>query len=396
MMAARTDPEIKAEMDRRAALASTLSAARTRAYPTVTATSTYTHNGKLPVTNFGGQNFTVGAVDQLDVTSRVDQTIYSGGRITSEVEIAELDRDAGKLRLFAKENEIAAKTREDCFELMRAVALHKAALSALLASQAHRKDAEARVRAGVAAGVEMIRADVRVQEAALDEASKRNRKELATARLAIQLGLSPATVIELVGDLPDTDIQRRFDDPEQHALVARPDLRAARLGGDADDRRVTVARSNYFPSLSAFGAVSYQDDETREGDETWKVGLAGNWEIFNWGRTTNQVDAAKARASATDHTVRSLEDEVKLEVRDALLRIATARESLKLAEARVKAAEEDLRISRLRFNEGVGVGTEVIDAESDLAQSTAAVINARADYAVAQNRFWFVTGGDRR
>ncbi len=392
-MAVKADPELRAVMDQRAVLSSSLTAARTHAFPTVTATSSYTHNGKLPITTFAGRSVAIGAEDQMDVTGRVDQTIYSGGRITTEVDIARLERNGGSLRLKSKENEIVARAREACFEVIRANALHKAAVTTLLSSQAHRKDAEARVRAGVAAGVEVIRADVRVQEAALDEASKRNRRDLSLSRLANYLGLPTTEQLALADGFPDTDLQKPLDDPERHAIASRPDLRAARLGAEADEGRVTVARSGYFPSLAAFGSVSYQDDETRSGDETWKLGLSGSWEIFNWGRTANQVDAARSKASATRHTVRDMEDEVRLQVREASLQMATARESLKLAEARVKAAEEDLRISRLRFNEGVGIGTEVIDAESDLAQSNAAVINARADYAVAQNRFWFVTGG---
>jgi len=67
---------------------------------------------------------------------------------------------------------------------------------------------------------------------------------------------------------------------------------------------------------------------------------------------------------------------------------------LELTEARMNSSREDLRISRLRFNEGIGIGTEVIDAEVALSNAEAQHINARVDLAESYNRFWLVTGGD--
>jgi outer membrane protein TolC len=387
-------PELRAVTHRRQAAAADATAASTRFLPTVSANSNLTHNGELATTTFGGRSVAIGAEDVFDLTGRVDQTVFTAGRVQSEVRQADLGHELARARQNAMRNSVTTRAREACFELFRRRALHAASVNALAAAQTHRKDAEARVRAGVAAGVEVIRAEVRVQEAALDESSKRNARDLAMSRLATILGLSTAAEIRLAGDLPTGAIQKDLSDAEETALQFRPDLQAQRTIARSEELGVRIANAGYWPSLGAFGSWTWQDDETRRGDDSWKIGLSGNWEIFNWGRTTQNVRAASSRTEAARADIRTLEDQIRIEVRDAQLAIQSALEALKLADARIRAASEDLRISRLRFQEGVGTGTEVIDAESDLAGAEAALINARADHALAQNRFWIATGGD--
>jgi outer membrane protein TolC len=172
----------------------------------------------------------------------------------------------------------------------------------------------------------------------------------------------------------------------------RPDLMAARAGLAAERAGVEIAKAAYWPGVSAFYALTWQDDETRNSYDHWRIGVAASWEIFNWGRTDQTVRSAGARSRATAERIRSAEDRVRIELREAELAIAAAAESRRLAEARLRLAKEDVRISRLRFAEGVGTGTEVIDAESALAGADAARINAEVDLAVAMNRYRYLAG----
>lgn len=387
------DPELEIARLENLARTADADAAQTRFLPTVSASANATHNGKLPSSTFAGRTVVFGSEDQIDLTGRVDQIIFSGGKLTSEVRIVEIAELVGRLRLRAKTNEITARARELYYEVLRTSGLHRASMASLLAATAHRNDAEAHVRAGVAAGVEIIRADVRVKEAALEETTRRTRASLARSRLATFLGLSTSAAIDIAGDFSDVVSRNHLDDPESSALRFRPDLVALRADAWAARERIRIARAVYLPNVSAFGSATYSDDDQSSGTESWKVGLAGNWEFFNWGRTGHQVRAASFRAKASSASVRDFEDEVRIQVRESVLAIENAKESIQTAQQRIKSAEEDLRISNLRFNEGLGTGTEVIDAESTHAAAVAQLINARAELALAENNYWFVTGG---
>ena len=69
-------------------------------------------------------------------------------------------------------------------------------------------------------------------------------------------------------------------------------------------------------------------------------------------------------------------DAVALEVRQALLSLDEARALIGVAATGVKQSEEDLRVTRERFLEGLVLNTEVLDAES-------ALLEARLRYTMA-------------
>jgi len=388
-------PEFKAAGLNVSAAKSDLSAAITQQFPTASLNSSMTHYSDPQSLSLSGQSIQVGPEDEFTLSGRIDQPIYSGGRITTQIDRAKIQNDIAKLELKSKRNQIIADIRNICYEVLRYEALVKAANEAIDAAKAHRNDAEARVRAGVSAGIEVIRADARIKEAELDAVSKKNALETARARLAINLNMPTIERIEIRGELPEAGIQRPFDDPEAEALRRRPDLVSLRASARAEELGIKLERSSYMPQVNAFTSWSYRDDDiSNKNDEGWKLGLNASWEIFNWGRMSAKARSAQYRAGSARERSALLERTVKQEVREATLAILSAKESLELTEARMNSSREDLRISRLRFNEGVGIGTEVIDAEVALSNAEAQHINARVDLAESYNRFWLVTGGD--
>lgn len=385
-------PELRAaEQDRIAANANALGA-QTALFPTVSISGSYAHAGRRPTISFMGQTMPLGGQDAVELTGYIAQPIFTGGRLSNEIHRARIADDIARLRREALRRSIAASTREACHEMLRAEALHQAAVRAIASAQTHRRDAESRVRAGLSAGIEVIRADARLQAVSLAEVAARNRLASARVRLAVLLRLDGENDLSLRDGLPAIDPEERVPDALAHAVRTRPDLMAARAMLAAERAGVEIAKAAYWPGVSAFYALTWQDDETRRAANHWRIGVAADWEIFNWGRTGRSVRAAAARGRATAERIRVLEDQVRIELREAELAIAAAAEARHLAAARHRVAQEDVRISRLRFTEGVGLGAEVIDAETTLADADAARINAEVDLAGAMNRYRFLAG----
>lgn len=388
------NPDIREAEQRRVAALHEAAAARTGNYPTVSADASAVHRARHDRMAINGATSQVGGVDGADLTGRVDQLIYDGGKTDAQIQQAGMATKAAYYSLKAVENLVRAGARERCYEILRFKALYEAAGADLKAALEHRKDAETRVRAGVSPGVEIIRADIRIKQAALVQVNRQNQLKIAVASLATLIGAPTESEIDVINLIPGPEQFKPVDDPEITALARRPELLALRSGAQADALAIKMQRAGYLPAFKAFGAWTWQDDDAMPAYDNWRVGIAGSWEIFNWGRTSSRVRSANARAQASADHVKSQEDQVKIEVRQALLSIRAALESIQLADAQARSAEENARITSLRFNEGVGAGTDVIDAEVSLANARAALIDARADYAVAQNRLWLATGGD--
>jgi outer membrane protein TolC len=94
-------------------------------------------------------------------------------------------------------------------------------------------------------------------------------------------------------------------------------------------------------------------------------------------------------------TQEGLVEMLKFEVRQAVLKINEAEQSLLSQEKNVKQAEESLRIAELNYNEGLVTILDVQQAQTALAQAKTNHSQALFDYVVARAELDKAMGVDR-
>jgi outer membrane protein TolC len=120
------------------------------------------------------------------------------------------------------------------------------------------------------------------------------------------------------------------------------------------------------------------------------VGL--RWDVFDGNVVRQRAAATAHRATAAAEERADLASRIRLQVRQAWLdeqetekRIAVAREAL-------AQADENLRVVRSRYREGIGTNTEVLDAESQRVQSYTNYYGATYDAVLADLRLRHALG----
>jgi outer membrane protein TolC len=174
------------------------------------------------------------------------------------------------------------------------------------------------------------------------------------------------------------------------ALQARPEVAASRSRLSAAEALVKVEGSARLPQLSAFASYDYSRPNSKilplvdEWNDTWSVGATLSWEVFNGGRTSAAVAEARARAEASRHQLRDLEERVRLEVTSRRLDLATAAAALVVAERSVASARESVKVEGDRYREGVGLSSELLDAETRLLRTGLDLTEAATNVRVAR------------
>ena len=87
---------------------------------------------------------------------------------------------------------------------------------------------------------------------------------------------------------------------------------------------------------------------------------------FDGGRTSAAAAQARAQAEAVRRQLEDLERGIRLEVTSRVLDLGTSRATVEVAERNLEAAEENLRVSRDRYHEGLIASFELLDAETAL------------------------------
>jgi len=215
-------------------------------------------------------------------------------------------------------------------------------------------------------------------------------REVLEAVLAVLLGRSPKAIMDEAivrtaeegGGTPGPAVV-----PEglpSELLLRRPDLIEAEQRLIAANARIAAARAAIFPSITLTG---YAGSESQALTYLFS-GPAGIWQlafgiagtIFDAGRREAQVDAARAREQQLLAAYQGAIQNAFREVRSALATQSRARESYDIETARALALVSALRLSRLRYQNGLASQLEVIDAERNLL----AAVNSRHEALRAQ------------
>ena len=117
--------------------------------------------------------------------------------------------------------------------------------------------------------------------------------------------------------------------------------------------------------------------------DTWDVGVGISFDVWNWGTTVHQTDQARAQLAQVQDGYGQLRDAAVLDVTRNYLNFGRARERIMVAEQGAKQAEESYRVTNAKFKQGLGVNSDLLDAEVALLQAKTNYTQALVDFGLA-------------
>jgi multidrug efflux system outer membrane protein len=152
-------------------------------------------------------------------------------------------------------------------------------------------------------------------------------------------------------------------------LERRPDVRQTEQQLIASNAAIGVAKANFFPVLSLtslFGGLSPELSQLVNSGKQWSVGggLAGP--LFTGGRLKAEYKVAVAQRNEADLIYRQSVTSAFGEVSSALAAHEKLAESVTQEERSVNAYREAVRLSTLRYVNGLSSYFEVVDAQLQL------------------------------
>lgn len=156
------------------------------------------------------------------------------------------------------------------------------------------------------------------------------------------------------------------------ALVMRLDLITIRDRLDDAARRVENAKNGLLPDLNVRGGVRWgtQPDhlsmfDFRDGNDTWNVGVDLGLPLDRKAER-NALRAAMIAQQRAERNVDLAEEQVRLDVRDALRTIRRTQASLDIQARSVEINEIQKEIAELRYRQGQSDNRDLVDAENML------------------------------
>lgn len=331
--------------------------------------------------------------DAVSLNASVMVPLYTGGLFRARLEAAEFEERAAVARAALSLREAGRAIRSAWHMVQGARAELQVAEWELKQQQEFLRLTRRQLEAGRVARVAVLRAEA--EAAAVERRLEATRADLAVAEteLAVALGVSPTSRFEYPETFEEPPLQATEEEDLATAMSDRPDLVAARFAIQAGDRRIAEAVAEFSPQVYAMGmAERMQDPAMVSGG--YQVGLSIAFPLYDGGERAARVDRARASRQAAEIEVEQREQEATAQVVAARARLAAATRAVDLAEQEVAAADEGLRIARLRYEAGRGIQLEILDAVAALsrarsarAEAAARAGRARADLLYATGRF---------
>jgi outer membrane protein TolC len=228
---------------------------------------------------------------------------------------------------------------------------------------------------GIVAKTDVLVAGVQLARRQQDLILAQNNIELATATLNRLMGLSVARPTQVVDVLEVQTWSGPLDLLVRSALEQRPDLEALQNQVEIARARYSSLRSSFFPRLFAFGNYDRTTDDSQLNQSWFSTGIGVQITLFDvstYARIRQQAKLVSDAADVRDDRA----DDITLEVQRDYLNVGAAARRLPVARQGIEQAEENLRVIRDRYREGLVSSADVLTEEERLAQ-------ARSDYTTA-------------
>jgi outer membrane protein len=316
-------------------------------------------------------------IDNASARGVLTMPLYAGGRNTAGRNAAQARGEAAKQDADAIRQSLAFEVARAFHTVLKTRAFIEATDAGARAYETNTVVAQKRLNAGTLLKADVLDVQVRLAQAREDLVRARNAHALALRALRNLLGLEQ-------GELEVADAVPAPQAPASGDYAARAELRASQQRQQAAEAEVRRATAGYKPRLNAFGSLDY-DYGTRTGGDggSYTGGLLLQWDIWDGLLTKARREEARANLESTREEDRKLRLALDLELEQARLAWREADERLAVTAQSLEQAQESVSLTRARFEQGLALATQLIDAETALIAARVRRAEAEADLRIA-------------
>jgi multidrug efflux system outer membrane protein len=164
-------------------------------------------------------------------------------------------------------------------------------------------------------------------------------------------------------------------------LANRPDIRSAEQTLIGANANIGAARAAFFPKITLTGNLGSASSTLGRlfdsGSGAWSFGPQLSLPIFDFGRNSANLDLTEVRKNKAVVSYEKTIQTAFREVADALVARGSLDDQVKAQEAFLSAQQERLKLTDLRFKNGIASSLDQLDAQRDLFSAQQALIQAR-------------------
>jgi outer membrane protein len=357
-----------------------------------------------------GQRLPSTNVRSLSSSMSASMTLFDGFSNTSSLNAAVSTSVSTEQTLGRTRQNVVNQARRLYYEVLRTERLLKVAEQSLQYSTQQLERVKETARLGSASLVNVYQQQAQVGSDEVRVVQAQNDYENAKANLVAFLALDVAESITVQDpSIPEEIDQADFEQQKEltknframveTALDKRLDLMSAKAGYEATESAVTIARSGYFPRVSASASYSLSGNSRIQSEfDDFRNSRNFNWSLsvqvplFSGFRTNEATQRALVTRKNAEENLRETERRIQVELKSALLQIEFAEKNYESSLKNLQYQEQNLKVNQERYNVGSGTLLDLFFAQNNYNNALAVKINAVIQYLGAKSQLEFALG----
>jgi len=240
--------------------------------------------------------------------------------------------------------------------------------------------------------IDLSRVQVQYNNLKVQLENTRKYVSLSNELLKFQMGMSQNAKLIIVEKIKDIQfdqselVERDFSYNER---IEYSELQTNLMLVNLD---MKSTKMQYLPSLYARFNYGY-NTSTSDGGELFKgnrwlnfgvLGATLAVPVFDGFQKKYKIQRNKLQIQQLENNFEMLENSIDLEIKQAKTNVSNSVESMKAQKENMNLAEEVLRITEIKYKEGVGSNSEVLDADTALKEAQTNYYNALYEALVAK------------
>lgn len=378
-----------------------ISVARTEMLPEIDARLSVSYIGDGFTTGRGFGDYQRAPIPHLGtgLSLNISQPVYTGGAVTSAIEMAELRSTAARYATDFRRDNLRFRLMGSYLDIYKCHNLKDVIESNLESARKVLREMHARYEQGTALFNDITRYELLVSDLELRLTKIDNTISILNADIVTTAGLPEATVV-----LPDTTILSRVLPHgaeqwwQQEAALNSPSLSLARSKVDISRKAEDLVRADRRPKIglqagwTIDGPILVEIPPVNRNLSYWFVGVGISYNIssiYKSDKTMARSRAATARAIADLEAAR---EDLSLAVHSDHIKYLEACEELKTRLKGVELAERNYRTVATRYAAGMALITDMLDAANARLEAGRQLVNARIDIIYYYYKLLFTSG----
>ena len=362
-------------------------AAKTEFLPKLEAGYSFIYRDKINSYDIDGLSFPANTHDLYNLDFTLTQPLFTGFSIIENYRLAQLGIKEARANEELARLEITYETEAAYFNYLKQLKFAETAARTIDRLEAQARDSQLFFDNELIPLNDLLYSKVKLSQARQRQRRVKTGVLLARAQLATIIQIDRDSIFTVTDEPSQKTMDFSLDKATDVALSKRPELRLANYAIASAGHQVKLAQSEYYPNLSLQASHTRMGDKfTVDGDGITStpyntlVSIGATWKLWEWGRRSHQVKSARASVEEARRTLKQVEDEIALEIKNNFENAATSFLNIATAAEEVELGKENFRVTKLRYQNQLSTATEVLDSQAALTEAEAGYYNALYEY----------------